>query len=66
MGLAPSGCPCFAGIARSCEVPVPIFSQPLRKTHQFRWPGCEDLPINRIGSIVSTRTGFFVAGGPAR
>jgi hypothetical protein len=35
MGLAPSGCPCFAGISRSCEVPVPIFSQPLRDKIQF-------------------------------
>jgi len=26
MGLAPSGCPRFARISRSCEVPVPIFS----------------------------------------
>src|SRR3990167_7747690 len=31
-GLAPSGCRCFARISRSCEVPVPVFSQPLRGT----------------------------------
>ncbi len=31
MGLAPSGCRCFVRISRSCEVPVPIFSQPLRR-----------------------------------
>src|SRR3990172_1021679 len=30
MELAPSGCRCFAKISRSCEVPVPICSQPLR------------------------------------
>ena len=29
MGLAPSGCRCFARISHRCEVPVPIFSQPL-------------------------------------
>ncbi len=36
MGLAPSGCRCFARISRSCEVPFPIFSQPLRKRSAAR------------------------------
>jgi hypothetical protein len=30
MGLAPSCCGCFLTFVDGCEVPVPIFSQPLR------------------------------------
>jgi hypothetical protein len=29
MGLAPSYCVCFPTFVDGCEVPVPIFSQPL-------------------------------------
>ena len=44
MGLAPSGCRCFARISRRCEVPVPIFSQPLSTlVFGFQLPGAGEI-----------------------